>query len=178
MAVVRVRAPNVAEVQTAKDANEVMSKLRGNGLLRAPVDVFAIAEYIGVEVVEEIMSDDMSGFLEFRGGRWVAGVNALHHENRRRFSIAHELAHYLLHREARTRFEDEVFTRRQGKRDKVENEADELAASILMPEDEFRSSISSGINSVDSLAKKFAVSAQAARYRALNLGYKIRDRSQ
>src|SRR5947208_328787 len=65
----------------------------------APVDVPSIAVALGVEVQETPAEDDLSGFLyrDRRRKSAVIGVNADHHPNRRNFTAAHELGHYLLH---------------------------------------------------------------------------------
>src|SRR5216683_5032250 len=65
----------------------------------APVDVRKIAEALGIEVKIDPVDDDLSGFLyrEPSSGRAVIGVNSNHHPNRRNFTVAHELGHYLLH---------------------------------------------------------------------------------
>ena len=143
-----------------------------SGLADAPVNIWALAEYLGLEVQKEAMDDEMSGYLEFRGGRWVAGVNSLHHQNRQRFTLAHEIAHFLLHRQEQEKFVDELFTRRVGSRDAKELQADAFAAELLVPEKSIRSKISSGITSISDLASFFGVSNQALRYRAEKLGYK------
>lgn len=65
----------------------------------APVNVFDIAESLGISVVEHSAEDDLSGFLlrDQETKQVTIGVNSAHHENRRRFTIAHELGHFLLH---------------------------------------------------------------------------------
>ena len=64
----------------------------------APVDVLQMAKRLGLEVRKEPAEADLSGFL-FRNegnGTAVIGVNSNQPPNRQRFTIAHELAHYLL----------------------------------------------------------------------------------
>lgn len=172
MAVVKTVAKQ-SPVGISLNLHDARLLLSRSGFLHAPVDVRALANYLGVVVQEEIMDDDISGYLELRGGRWTAGINALHHPNRRRFSLAHELAHFLLHRGQASNFRDEVFTRRLGSRSKMEIEADSLAAEILMPEASFREAVSGGQKSVSGLSDMFGVSNQALRFRAQKLGYSI-----
>lgn len=147
--------------------------LERSGSRGVPVNVAGLAEYLGLDVVEEPMDDEMSGYLEFRGGRWVAGLNIYHHPNRKRFTLAHEIAHFILHRDEKQRFVDEVFARRQGGADPKEREADTFAAEILMPESAFRSAITAGVKSVQELAARFSASTAAVQVRARSLGYAI-----
>lgn len=141
--------------------------------MRLPLNILQVAEYLGLEVVEEPMDDDMSGFLEIRSGRWVAGVNSFHHVNRKRFTIAHEIAHFLLHSDGQTEFRDRTFARRANDPSHMEREADQFAADLLMPANDVRKKISSGITSLSALAAQFGVSALAMKYRVQNLGYQV-----
>lgn len=103
-----------------------------------PVDVVAIAEALGIEVRLEELEDEVSGMLLVRGDHPVIGVNARHHANRQRFSVAHELGHYLLHRDQEAFFIDAaVFFRREGATPTTwaqEKEANVFAAELLLPE--------------------------------------------
>jgi Zn-dependent peptidase ImmA (M78 family) len=172
MAVVRKKITSSSEHVPSMSMAEALALLERSGMLTPPVNVFALAEYLGIEVQQEVMDDDMSGYLEYRSGRWVAGINAYHHMNRKRFTLAHEIAHFLLHRNEKSRFDDELFTRRIGSKDKIEVEADTLAASVLMPEPAFKERIGAGVTAIGDLASYFGVSNQALRYRALGLGYR------
>ena len=62
-----------------------------------PVDIFGLVNKIGASLKEEDLEDDMSGFLIFNKGKATIGVNKEHHRNRRRFTVAHEIAHHQLH---------------------------------------------------------------------------------
>jgi Zn-dependent peptidase ImmA (M78 family) len=152
---------------------ELVARLKAAKLMRLPLNVSAVAEYLGLEVIEEPMDDDMSGFLEIRSGRWVVGVNAFHHLNRKRFTIAHEIAHFLLHSDGKTEFHDRTFARRTNDPSPMEREADQFAADLLMPADEVRQHIASGVTSLSALASQFGVSALAMKYRVQNLGYQV-----
>jgi predicted transcriptional regulator len=148
-------------------------RLKTAGLTGVPMNINAVAEFLGLDVIEEIMDDDLSGYLEFRQGAWVAGVNALHHKNRQRFTIAHEIAHYVLHRDRAASFHDQTFARRASSTDQMEKEADRFAANLLMPEGSVRQAIQNGATSVAALAEIFGVSALAMKYRVQTLGYQV-----
>lgn len=170
-----VRKLNYAKSLQSKDVEvaAVVERLKKNGFLVPPVDIYAVAEYLGLDVKEEAMADELSGYIEPRKDGWVVGVNSYHHPNRQRFTIAHELGHFLLHK-PKDRHVDITFARRAGRRDDMENEADQFAANLLMPEKEVRDAISAGVSSLDRLAAAFGVSVMAAKYRVQSLGYSVR----
>lgn len=103
----------------------------------APVDVVGIAEALGIHVWEERLGS-ISGKLfpdKLNGGTsgYSIVVNKTESEPRKRFTVAHELAHYILHRSDLENgiVEDALF--RSGLSSKQETEANRLAADILMP---------------------------------------------
>ena len=69
----------------------------------APVLVTAIARELGLEVYNtSVWTDDISGMIrKEQGGSsgYAIYVNGTHPESRRRFTIAHEIGHFILHRE-------------------------------------------------------------------------------
>jgi Zn-dependent peptidase ImmA (M78 family) len=73
--------------------------LRSNGIESAPVEVEKIAKYLGVRVQYEPTDDDLSGFLlrDLSRNKAIIGVNDKHSETRKRFTVAHELGHFILH---------------------------------------------------------------------------------
>jgi Zn-dependent peptidase ImmA (M78 family) len=174
MAIVRKRvAQPSAPIDAGRTEADLNSRLAAAGLLTIPLNVQAVAEYLGLEVVEEPMDDDLSGYLEARGGTWVVGVNAFHHINRKRFTIAHEIAHFMLHSEHQASFQDRTFSRREADPNPMEREADRFAAELIMPAPEVRRLIASGTTSLSGLAEIFRVSALAMKYRVQNLGYQV-----
>ena len=167
MAVVQLKQNRPAPPLSRQTFVELQTRLRNKGLVQIPLDVEQIAEFLGLELLYEIMDKDMSGYLEFKGGRWVIGVNALHHPSRQRFTVAHEIAHFWLHGDSCSQFRDKTFARRTGDADPNEREADAFAAALLMPEDLLREAISDGCQSLQALAEKFGVSALAMRFLSL-----------
>lgn len=102
----------------------------------APVKVGAIASDLGVKVLISDLPLAVSGTLsrdKDNRERWVIRVNRHEHKNRQRYTIAHELSHYVLHRDAiGNEVVDDTFYR-SGLSEKREYEANALAAEILMP---------------------------------------------
>ena len=105
----------------------------------------------------------------------LIGVNKLHHRNRNRYTLAHELGHYILHKDKNVDLVDTTFFR-NNETDSIEYMANEFAAKLLMPEDKVRDFVDNqGIKNIGELAEKFVVSASAMKYRIISLGYKLKD---
>ena len=156
----------------------------------APVDVERIAELLGVEVVREPTDEDLSGYLlrDLEQRKAIIGVNGRHHKNRQRFTIAHELAHLLLHEGERVHidrdhrgYQIDLRSEESSKgTNESEIEANLFAAELLMPK-QFLEEDLRKLGPVDlldlneaalaSLATKYKVSPQALTFRLANLGY-------
>ena len=178
---------------------KVRAKRIAEGLLRefkvkkAPVDIEKIAEKLptkdikglkdlSLTIQRETFSGDMqdvSAVLLKERGQAVIAVNAVHSDSRQRFSIAHELGHLILHSNSEhlnvDRYETQFFTRAEGVHNLDEMEANEFAATLLMPEDlltnDFDKLYKKGPdNIISDLAGKYKVSEAALTYRLKNLG--------
>lgn len=149
------------------------------GVKSAPVPVERIIKARNIALQYAPLEEALSGMAYIKDGVGIIGVNALHHPNRQRFSAAHELAHHVLHpgdlekavhvdSGLRVLFRDEVSA--QGT-DDLEVEANAFAAELLMPRDLLIAALDGeGIDldddtAVETLARKFRVSASAMRYR-------------
>jgi len=149
------------------------------GIRDVPIDVHALANEKGARVVEEALDDDTSGVLVIKNNQAVIGVNKYHHHRRRRFTIAHELGHFLLHGNGPKVFVDTIFYRDADSTEGLYEEeiaANAFAAELLMPERILRQYLDrQGIDVLDEvavkrLALKFDVSEQALTIRLINLG--------
>ncbi len=151
----------------------------------APVPLKAIVKSLGVEIHQEAVEDDLSGFLyrDHKRNLTIIGVNADHPPNRKKFTIAHELGHYLLHdfddvhvdRQFKVWLRNE--TSSQGTDDE-EKEANLFAAEILMPARFIEADVQQIGNFdllnekvIEDLAKRYGVSSQAMTFRLAYLGY-------
>jgi Zn-dependent peptidase ImmA (M78 family) len=152
--------------------------------LSAPVDVYVLAEKEGVLIRKDQLEDSVSGMLVVKDNKSVVVVNSNHHKNRQRFTIAHELGHYFLHKNLANVFFDEslLFFRdeqsAQGTKYQ-EIEANVFAAELLMPEQFLRERISKEpLDALDDfeqsaltqLANELQVSCQALTIRLMRLG--------
>lgn len=125
-----------------------------------------------LDVKYENLDASVSGKLFREGSRWIISINKNHHVNRQRFTLAHELAHYVLHRSDSDSFTDTVFFRGASS-DGMEFAANAFAAELLMPEDRVRKAIRDGkLRDVGKLAEHFGVSAVAMLYRIKQLGFR------
>lgn len=159
--------------KTARD----LLRRHGTGI---PVDVLAIAGACGVTVRVEGLEEFVSGLLVVRGSNAVIGVNVHHHPNRRRFTVAHELGHYLLHLDQTAFFLDAAptFFRQEATpsgKPYQEREANAFAAELLMPAAEVRTLMADqpidvfDDAAVKRMADRFGVSSQALVIRLTEL---------
>jgi Zn-dependent peptidase ImmA (M78 family) len=136
-----------------------------------PVDVEGLAWSLGVKVQRTFLSDNISGLIYKSGpDRYEIAVNAKHPETRQRFTIAHELGHFVLHRSVMgDRNVDDCAYRSDGsvKNNKIgpreETEANKFAANLLMPAEAI-ADIPSTLPTI-AAAKKFKVSEGAMKIR-------------
>lgn len=161
--------------------------LEKRNIVDAPVPVNIIAESLGLEVREEQADEDLSGFLyrDMEARTAIVGVNASHSSKRKRFTIAHELGHFLLHEGVTVHFDGQKpgitlnlrgVEAAMGTNDD-EKEANLFAAELLMPAkflerdlQNFNSDLMDD-NALSELAEKYNVSVQALTFRLANLGY-------
>lgn len=103
-----------------------------------PVPVGEISKQLGIITEYLPISDDVSGRIYLSNNTYFIEANSTHVPTRRRFTIAHELGHYCLHKDFLDR--TGIILERSNKfshiRDK-EIEADNFAAELLMPKDFF-----------------------------------------
>ena len=101
-----------------------------------PVDVESIAHAMGIRVDYTFLKDGVSGMIQSRPPAVpTIYVDTTEHPTRQRFTIAHELGHYVERmNQGQTNF---AFIDERGtKYDLHEFYADEFAGNLLMPADE------------------------------------------
>ena len=126
--------------------------------------------------IDRIQGEDLDGFdglLKANKSRskWlILYSSATTSEGRKRFTIAHEFGHYILHRHQQDLFEcsdGDIETGDNNGRD-IETEADLFASTLLMPLDDFRRQVDGQSISFDLLshcADRYGVSLTAATLR-------------
>lgn len=143
---------------------------------KIPVDLEAIANSIGLHIQYSFLDSDTSGILEKnkKHDGYTIIVNANDHSNRKRFTIAHELGHYMLHRNLIGSGLDDNRAYRSTDTGKYHNtsigpeeetEANQFAANLLMPRHKVKELYTSGVTNSGELADKFGVSEQAMSIR-------------
>ena len=122
--------------------------------------------------------DDFDGLLKVNKSRtkWmILYNNAVSSEGRKRFTVAHEFGHYILHRYQQSEFTcgaDDIET---GDNRDIELEADLFASTLLMPLDDFRRQVDGQKINFDLLghcADRYGVSLTAAALRWVEIAEK------
>ena len=158
----------------------VTALLEDQGIEGPPVPVDKIAENLGLEVRLAPLRGDLYGALIRSDREMYIGVNSLNHVNRRRFTIAHELGHFLLHKGIKVHIDKgfRVNLRDDESSQAVsdeEMEANRFAAELLMPIQFLKKDIEQleGVRqeTVAVLSRKYRVSSQAMKIRLGNFGY-------
>jgi Zn-dependent peptidase ImmA (M78 family) len=176
-------------IRKSKRIQKIIEQLLGQtNILIPPVDVRRVAQNINIQVHEEELGD-ISGLIFREGSQVTIGVNSSHHENRKRFTIAHEIGHFYLHAQ-NPLFVDKVFAvklRDHASSEAInmdEIEANAFAAELLMPTHMLRKDLQQVSSDIldytadgsldivlDRLAKTYQVSKQAMTIRLANLGF-------
>lgn len=156
-----------------------------------PMPVVALARDLGLEIYETKDFDKtQSGSIVKEGDKYIIYINSKHSPTRKRFSIAHEIGHYLTHRDqldkgqelidyvvqtapngdaakapALHRKIDHDMTEEERKQ---EQKANLFAAELLMPAEEFKQVFETS-DTIEEVAEHFNVSPSAATIRAKSL---------
>lgn len=152
-----------------------------------PVPVIDIAQDLGLRMYTTPDFDDaQSGSITNVDGEFTIYVNRDHNKERKRFTIGHEIGHFLLHKDKLMPNTEHVDTVKQplveqtlfrhkhahqtlsDEEIQMEIEANRFAADILMPEEEFIAAFER-LDSIEEVAKLFGVSDVAATIRANNV---------
>ena len=134
----------------------------------APIRLSELARELGVQVKAATLAPGISGEIRPERDGFVIRVNRHDPPKRQRFTVAHELAHFILHREdIGEGIRDDVLYR-SSLSDRREAEANRLAADILMPktllDDAREAAEEKGVGDIALyLADEFAVSEAAMR---------------
>lgn len=148
-----------------------------------PVDVKLIARKLKVSIGETELPDETSGVIQkVEGGNSTILVNHTHAKVRQRFTIAHELGHFVLSTKSGIFVDKKIFfrdSRCMPASDLEEIEANIFAAELLMPthyvKRELDRIVKNGLidiedNIIAPLAEKFEVSTIAMSIKLQNMG--------
>lgn len=149
----------------------LINRFRNN----VPVDVEGLAFALGVPVYYQALPDDVSGVIEpdSRGGFRI-NINDSHPRTRQRFTIAHELGHYIRHRHLIGAGIGDNRAYRSADTGKYANssiglneetEANSFAATVLMPFELIERLKREGHNDPSAIGRRLEVSDQAIHIR-------------
>lgn len=124
------------------------------GYMEPPVDVRAIAEGLGIEIIEMTLPSWFFGVLVNIKDEFYISLNKGMPEHRKNFTIAHEIAHHEMHGE-------ELAYMKNAKREYFHREADVFAAELCMPTEMVRAEAAKWFNDYRFLAGQFGVSETA-----------------
>jgi Zn-dependent peptidase ImmA (M78 family) len=156
--------------------------LKSGRVRRAPVPVEELARFAGAKIRYKPFPGELSGMVHRRpDGNAVIGVNSLHLLTRRRFTIAHELGHLILHKDEKLHVDEGAaigFRTPESSLavDDNEIEANQFAAELLMPQDLIRRDLKKLPSDIEpetavaQLARRYQVSIQAMTIRLNGLG--------
>lgn len=137
---------------------------------KAPVQMVPLANAFGIKVfkMDWDKHEGLSGLIRRSPDnfeQFEIFVNQNHSQQRRRFTIAHEISHALLHPfEIGDGLQDDALLR-SGLPENIEFQANRMAADLLMPWHLLRPKLDAGATDVKSLASDFDVSPQAMAIR-------------
>lgn len=172
----------------------VMKILKECGMkLEPPINVWAIARQLNFEVFEAGFKDakvsgmmiDSKKVVKMLGCKRAIVLNREENKERQAFTVAHELAHFVLHCNDRTDFfeayhwgkEKRSLTEEEKQKKKLEDEADKFAAMLLMPTNTFSDVYQQLRNKYDTteliraMSKIFMVEDEAVKRRIRGIGY-------
>ncbi len=138
-------------------------------ITEAPVDITKVAESLGFKVIPFDFPKKRRGMLIIENGVKAIGVNKVDPQAVQRYTVAHELGHYLNgheHKENQfiedeTRFYDHHFQQ--------EKEADLFSSELLMPKDFLEKDLATMGLDIPKLIEKYQVSEQALWIRLTSL---------
>ena len=167
---------------TRKIENLSLNLLSEFGLLKCPINLDKLASKLNIRIEYQDLDDEVSGFLVKKESKNIIGVNEYHHPVRQRFTIAHEIGHYKLHVNQPLfidYYKGSILYRSNNKPKNyiMEKEANQFAASLLMPKKLIEEQLSKLPEDMDyedklyELSQVFKVSKQAMDYRLKSLGY-------
>lgn len=135
-----------------------------------PVPIDAIIRDIGLPLSYEAMDDNISGYIERQNGSYRIVVNSNHAPTRQRFTAAHELGHYVYHRDLLGEGVGDNRAYRTDGTDRPnvnirpihERQANSFAANVLMPRHRLVAVVG---ETTAALAVRFGVSQAAMKIR-------------
>lgn len=127
-----------------------------DGEITLPIDLDLVVKHLALQVLDDISLQEKGviGQICFKDGKGIVRINPAEntYEPRRRFTLAHEIGHFCLHKDAKDGFVDsrKTMSRSESYWDRYESEANSFAAALLMPEETI---VPKGLKIVNMLTK-------------------------
>ena len=143
-----------------------------------PINVDSAARYVGIEQITEVETETFDGLLSATpSGSYIATLRKGQSESRKRFTLAHELGHVILHRSIAPRqsiaVQGQLQCRAKTREEKDEERlCDVLASQLLMPQAQLMQVINEiGVSAqtLPDIARRFSVSLEAMSTRLLGV---------
>jgi Zn-dependent peptidase ImmA (M78 family) len=136
-----------------------------------------------IEIYDSNLDSNVSGAIYHDNNIWEVFVNESHHPNRQRFTIAHEFGHYVsyvnnsyskTYLDTQGNVTDVMYRKQEcnSEEEKMEQEANLIAARLLMKEDIMNKLIREN-REISDIAKQLRISVEAVSYRIKSFGYSI-----
>lgn len=155
--------------KSIRNPTQLLQLTKDSGIETMPLDVISVAtKLLGLRLQFKPLAESISGCLKLIDGRWTVYINSDDHPKRQRFTLAHEIAHFVLHRDnVEYDFVDKEFFRSSSSQDRIEQEANNFAGAILIPKEELkRLVVDKNIRELDVLSDFFDTSAIAVKVRS------------
>lgn len=160
--------------------------LKQAGVEGPPVPIDQVARFLGAQINYAPFKGEMSGLLFHNKEYLIIGLNSHDPKERQRFAIAHELGHFILHKDRNLFIERNFSAYRPDPKlgfttDKVESSANDFAANLLIPLANLKRDLKGkpidyqDSKIVSALAELYIVSVEAMTYQLImleNMGYK------
>lgn len=160
--------------------------LDGLDIKKVPVPIVAIMKSLKFQVVSGEMEDEISGIVgiddslkkTFKSDKVIA-INSKDNVGHQRFTMAHELAHYLFDFDVLNNITYYNAYNTTEYESEIERRANYFAANLLMPEDIFREKFGQAVvknnlyMTVNNLSDIFQVSNEAVRRRMNELSLQV-----
>ncbi len=171
----------IRAIELAK--TEAKNLLKQEAVVTFPVKLNKLAQSLGIEIKEMTFNENISGLLKrkSKNGTPVIVVNENDREQRKRFTIAHEIGHFILHSNASLHVDPEMVHFRDENSSRAvsieEIQANQFAAELLMPTENLTKDLQklyvpskdNVSEIIDDLAEKYNVSSMAMTIRVGNL---------
>ena len=156
---------NKPRVTIARNAAKKL--LNEIGAINAPIILNDVVKHLkkgyDLTVIPWDFGNNTSGMQTSDGDSISIGYNSCHHPHRQRFTVAHEIGHFILgHTDANYDYCDFNSSKPE------EIEANQFAAELLMPLAILTEDILTGVREIPLLSKKYNVSEEVIWWRLMD----------